>query len=124
MDIDFDVMITDIAPMDLLLQRIGRLQRHEIERLDCYKNPKLYVLGISEDFKFDLGSSVVYGDYLLTKTQYYLPPVPQAGRRGRGLSALPAPPTARYPAPAATRARSDATTTGCEPGRRRRPEHR
>lgn len=75
LDIDFDVMITDIAPMDLLLQRIGRLQRHEIERLDCYKNPKLYVLGISEDFKFDLGSSVVYGDYLLASTQYYLPEI-------------------------------------------------
>lgn len=75
LDIDFDVMISDLAPMDLLIQRMGRLHRHTIERPKKHETARFYVLGISEELLFDEGSSFVYGDYLLARTQYFLPDV-------------------------------------------------
>lgn len=73
LDIDFDILITDLAPMDLILQRMGRLHRHEdSKRPDNLKNPKVYVLN-SGGYDFDKGSSFVYSDYILFRTEYYLP---------------------------------------------------
>lgn len=73
LDIDFDIMISDLAPMDLLIQRMGRLHRHEIERPEKHKEPIFYILGSSEEYEFEGGASFVYGDYLLARTQDYLP---------------------------------------------------
>ena len=74
LDIDFDLLITDLSPMDLLIQRIGRLHRHQIDnRPQSLKEPKVIVLGTSDNYEFDSGSSAVYGDYLLIRTQHYLP---------------------------------------------------
>lgn len=75
LDIDFDVMVTDLAPMDLLLQRIGRLHRHEVnDKLRPLKlsNSKCYVLGTSKNYEYELGASYIYGDALLMRTQFYL----------------------------------------------------
>lgn len=72
LDIDFDVMVSQLAPMDLLIQRMGRLHRHKIKRPEAFKRPKFYVVDTSEDFDFESGSAAVYGSYLLARTQYYL----------------------------------------------------
>ena len=72
LDIDFDVMITDLCPVDLLLQRAGRLHRHNIERPKNLEKPILYVMGTNDQFDFNRGSEMVYGKYYLIRTQYYL----------------------------------------------------
>lgn len=74
LDIDFDVMFSDLAPMDLLLQRMGRLHRHKlVKRSPKLRGPKFYIMGLNENFEFEEGSRAVYKDYYLARTQYYLP---------------------------------------------------
>ena len=43
LDLDFDVLITDLAPVDLLIQRAGRLWRHD--RPERAGQPELLVVG-------------------------------------------------------------------------------
>lgn len=72
LDIDFDVLLTDCCPMDLLLQRIGRLHRHTPKRSRPARLllPKCYVMQTQE---IDKGSGAVYGAYSLLCTRYLLP---------------------------------------------------
>lgn len=44
LDIDVDLLITDLCPVDVLLQRIGRLHRHKKIRPKSYEIPKTIVL--------------------------------------------------------------------------------
>lgn len=71
LDLDFDLLVTDLCPMDLLMQRIGRLQRHSRQRPSGLETPRCLVLGAQGDL--DKGSRHVYGDYLLMRTQALLP---------------------------------------------------
>ncbi len=71
LDIDFDIMITQLCPMDLLLQRIGRLHRHSRTRPKQLENPVCCIL--DDNGKTDSGSRAVYGDWLLKRTDALLP---------------------------------------------------
>ncbi|MBN2074341.1 MAG: CRISPR-associated helicase Cas3' [Dehalococcoidales bacterium] len=64
LDIDFDHMISEIAPIDLLLQRSGRMHRHQ--KRD--KDPILYVL-LPQDNKLEFqGTGRVYAEKPLLRT--------------------------------------------------------
>lgn len=71
LDVDFDVLITDLAPMDLLLQRIGRLHRHPRSRPAGLEQAKVHILADEGDGplpKGTAGSHVIYGDHHLFRT--------------------------------------------------------
>ena len=68
LDLDFDYMITELCPMDLLLQRSGRLHRHDRSRPLGLENA---VLSVIEET--DSGTEFVYGEWLLKQTERYLP---------------------------------------------------
>jgi CRISPR-associated endonuclease/helicase Cas3 len=68
LDIDFDIMWTDLAPMDLLLQRIGRLHRHKGRQRPCdLKTPKCFIVDEPEDFEG--GAKAIYGSWILQQTR-------------------------------------------------------
>jgi CRISPR-associated endonuclease/helicase Cas3 len=52
-DIDADLLITDLAPTDLILQRIGRLHRHPRPRPTGYENPRCLILRSDVDWHAD-----------------------------------------------------------------------
>lgn len=83
LDLDFDVMVTDFAPVDLVLQRLGRLHRHErddSERPSEYRSPICYVRGVeifgseTQVPEFPKGSRSVYEPAILLSSYAQLLP--------------------------------------------------
>jgi CRISPR-associated endonuclease/helicase Cas3 len=77
-DVDADLLVTDLAPTDLLLQRIGRLHRHDGgARPARLSVPRVLVTGFECDSQEDAvgdppaflgGSTFIYGEHLLLRT--------------------------------------------------------
>jgi len=71
LDIDFDILITELCPMDLLLQRMGRLWRHTSrERPFGCNKAECMVLGTEE---LADSSKRIYTEWLLLQTRKLLP---------------------------------------------------
>jgi len=73
LDLDFDVLYSDLAPIDLLLQRAGRLHRHQRDRPHQHNEPVLYLgLPPSPEFGPPLFWDKVYDEYILLSTWFTL----------------------------------------------------
>ncbi|MFR7425839.1 MAG: hypothetical protein ACLUUF_02940 [Bifidobacterium pullorum] len=76
LDVDFDLMVTDVAPIDLILQRAGRLHRHRRDAGECperLRSPQLFVTGIAQwkddaTPEFSAGVATVYHRHLLLRS--------------------------------------------------------
>lgn len=70
LDLDFDLMISDLAPADLLLQRAGRLHRHERTRKDEFEDATLWIIEpkLKDDGTPNFENSIVYDKHILLRT--------------------------------------------------------
>jgi CRISPR-associated helicase cas3 len=103
LDIDADLLVTDIAPMDLLMQRAGRLHRHEehfLGRPEPLQEPRILIRGIwdvdtdsyarSEPPSFDPGAQAIYLEkpLLASSLILYRDVLPHGFQRPQSLSSL------------------------------------
>jgi CRISPR-associated endonuclease/helicase Cas3 len=71
LDLDFDLMVTDLAPADLVLQRAGRLHRHGRRRPAALVEPTLWVCAPEEEAgtpRFEAADSYVYDEHVLLRS--------------------------------------------------------
>lgn len=84
LDIDVDMMVTDLAPIDLVLQRVGRLHRHRRGEMECdrpvgVRIARLLITGFTPvegaPPVLERGSVRVYGERALLASAMVLQPV-------------------------------------------------
>ena len=74
LDLDFDLLVIDLAPADLVLQRAGRLHRHARpgDRPPGLCDPQLWIVGPEEGAggvpTFGRGNEAIYAPYLLLRS--------------------------------------------------------
>jgi CRISPR-associated endonuclease/helicase Cas3 len=70
LDLDFDLIVTELAPVDLVLQRAGRLQRHQRPRPPGLEVPTLWVVSPEMDGPLPRfgASEGVYAPHLLLRS--------------------------------------------------------
>ncbi|MGW7130063.1 CRISPR-associated helicase Cas3' [Streptomyces bobili] len=82
LDVDFDLLVSDLCPVDLLLQRMGRLHRHQrgedqAERPGRLRRAQCLVTGVDWEPQVPApvrGSVAVYGAYALLRSAAVLLP--------------------------------------------------
>ncbi|MFN8104976.1 MAG: CRISPR-associated helicase Cas3' [Acidimicrobiia bacterium] len=74
-DVDVDLLVTDVAPLDLVLQRVGRLHRHDRPhdaRPWSLRDPRVLVTGVqgadSGRPQFPKGAEAIYGRHRLLRS--------------------------------------------------------
>ena len=72
LDLDFDLLVSELAPIDLLIQRAGRLHRHERPRPAGTREARCWVLDPEQDADRvpcpDRGSVAVYDEHVLLRS--------------------------------------------------------
>lgn len=72
LDLDFDLMVSDLAPVDSLIQRMGRVQRHHRAPRSAHRHPPVLALTGVEDTpqgpRFPPYTTSVYQRMLLLRT--------------------------------------------------------
>ncbi|AEY94191.1 CRISPR-associated helicase Cas3 family protein (plasmid) [Streptomyces hygroscopicus subsp. jinggangensis 5008] len=82
LDVDFDVLVSDLCPVDLLLQRMGRLHRHvrgegQSDRPERLRTARCLLTGVDWEAPVPVpvrGSVAVYGAYALLRAAAVLRP--------------------------------------------------
>ena len=72
LDIDMDVLITDIAPVDLVLQRAGRIHRHDRPRPSGFEQPLVLVAGLEQVLPPAELTSFIYDRWIVLRSAAWL----------------------------------------------------
>ena len=71
LDIDMDVLITDPAPIDLVLQRSGRIHRHDRPRPQGFEQPLVLISGLDQQVPPEK-LSTVYDRWIVLRSHAWL----------------------------------------------------